>query len=144
MREYDCDFSGNCSSIDIKSKDSSSRRSNKCTWFVVRFFLLHIIMIFYEIDNASERVVQDALDKAKEGRTTIVIAHRLSTIRNADLIIALDKGEVIENGTHNDLMEQKGLYYELVTAQQRKEKNEDGDSSDEEIPYDLENKSKEE
>jgi ABC-type multidrug transport system fused ATPase/permease subunit len=101
-------------------------------------------MIFYEIDNASERVVQDALDKAKEGRTTIVIAHRLSTIRNADLIIALDKGEVIENGTHNDLMEQKGLYYELVTAQQRKEKNEDGDSSDEEIPYDLENKSKEE
>jgi ABC-type multidrug transport system fused ATPase/permease subunit len=101
-------------------------------------------MIFYEIDNASERVVQDALDKAKEGRTTIVIAHRLSTIRNADLIIALDKGEVIENGTHNDLMEQKGLYYELVTAQQRKEKIEDGDSSDEEIPYDLENKSKEE
>jgi ABC-type multidrug transport system fused ATPase/permease subunit len=101
-------------------------------------------MIFSEIDNASERVVQDALDKAKEGRTTIVIAHRLSTIRNADLIIALDKGEVIENGTHNDLMEQKGLYYELVTAQQRKEKIEDGDSSDEEIPYDLENKSKEE
>ncbi len=144
MIEYDCDFSGNCSSIDIKSQDSSSRRSNKCTWFVVRFFLLHIIMIFSEIDNASERVVQDALDKAKEGRTTIVIAHRLSTIRNADLIIALDKGEVIENGTHNDLMEQKGLYYELVTAQQRKEKIEDGDSSDEEIPYDLENKSKEE
>ncbi len=144
MIEYDCDFSGNCSGIDIKSQDSSSRRSNKCTWFVVRFFLLHLIMIFYEIDNASERVVQDALDKAKEGRTTIVIAHRLSTIRNADLIIALDKGEVIENGTHNDLMEQKGLYYELVTAQQRKEKIEDGDSSDEEIPYDLENKSKEE
>jgi len=142
MREYDCDFSGNCSSIDIKSKDSSSRRSNKCTWFVVRFFLLHILIIFYEIDNASERVVQDALDKAKQGRTTIVIAHRLSTIRNADLIIALDKGEVIENGTHNDLMEQKGLYYELVTAQQRKEKNEDDDSSDEELPEELDNESK--
>jgi ATP-binding cassette, subfamily B (MDR/TAP), member 1 len=74
------------------------------------------------VDNTSERVVQDALDKAKEGRTTIVIAHRLSTIRNADLIIALDKGEVCEHGDHNELMEQKGLYYELVTAQTQKEK----------------------
>ncbi len=62
------------------------------------------------------------MDRAKEGRTTIVIAHRLSTIRNADLIIALDKGEVIEHGTHDDLMEQRGLYYELVTAQTQKEK----------------------
>jgi ABC-type multidrug transport system fused ATPase/permease subunit len=97
----------------------------------------------FEIDNTSERIVQDALDKAKEGRTTIVIAHRLSTIRNADLIIALDKGEVIEYGTHDDLMEQKGLYYELVTAQQRKEKHEDGDSSDEEMPVELENDGKE-
>lgn len=76
-------------------------------------------------DNTSERVVQDALDKAKEGRTTIVIAHRLSTIRNADLIIALDKGEVLEHGSHDELMERKGLYYELVTAQQRKDSNED-------------------
>jgi len=99
--------------------------------------------IFYKIDNTSERVVQDALDKAKEGRTTIVIAHRLSTIRNADLIIALDKGEVIEHGTHHALMEQKGLYYELVTAQQRKEKSEDLDSSDDETPEGLDNESKE-
>jgi ABC-type multidrug transport system fused ATPase/permease subunit len=81
----------------------------------------------YEIDNTSERIVQDALDKAKEGRTTIVIAHRLSTIRNADLIIALDKGEVFEHGTHDDLMEQRGLYYELVTAQTQKEKEKEAD-----------------
>jgi ATP-binding cassette subfamily B (MDR/TAP) protein 1 len=87
-----------------------------------------------KIDNTSERVVQDALDKAKEGRTTIVIAHRLSTIRNADLIITLDKGEVIEYGTHNELMQRTGLYYESVTAQQRKEKHENPDSSDEDEP----------
>ena len=86
------------------------------------------------LDNTSERVVQDALDKAKEGRTTIVIAHRLSTIRNADLIIALDRGKVLESGSHDELMERKSLYYELVTAQQRKEKNQDGDSDDEEAP----------
>ncbi len=97
----------------------------------------------YEIDNTSERIVQDTLDEAKKGRTTIVIAHRLSTIRNADLIIALDKGEVMEHGTHDNLMEQKGLYYELVTAQQRK-KQEEGDSSDDEAPADLEDDGREE
>ena len=89
------------------------------------------------IDNTSERVVQDALDKAKEGRTTIVIAHRLSTIRNADLIFGLDQGRVIEHGTHVDLMEQKGLYYELVTAQTQKEKetevDPDSDHEDDEV-----------
>ena len=84
------------------------------------------------IDNTSERVVQDALDKAKEGRTTIVIAHRLSTIRNADLIIALEQGEVKEYGNHEDLLERKGLYYELVTAQQRKDEHGDDDGSDDE------------
>jgi len=89
--------------------------------------IIIIIIIFYGIDNTSERVVQDALDRAKEGRTTIVIAHRLSTIRNADLIIGLERGQVIEYGTHDDLMEQKGLYYELVTAQTQKEKEKEVD-----------------
>ncbi len=86
--------------------------------------------MMYKIDNTSERVVQDALDKAKEGRTTIVIAHRLSTIRNADLIIGLEKGEVVEYGTHDDLMEKKGLYYELVTAQTKKEKEKEKEEDD--------------
>jgi ABC-type multidrug transport system ATPase subunit len=81
------------------------------------------------IDNESERVVQDALDRAKEGRTTIVIAHRLSTIRNADLIIGLDRGHVVEHGTHEDLMEKKGLYYELVSAQSENEKNKADDAN---------------
>ena len=85
----------------------------------------------YKIDNTSERIVQDALDKAKEGRTTIVIAHRLSTIRNVDLIIGLEHGQVIENGNHDELMTQKGLYYELVTAQTEKEKEKEKEKEDE-------------
>jgi ABC-type multidrug transport system ATPase subunit len=61
-----------------------------------------------------------------------VIAHRLSTIRNADLIIGLERGEVIESGSHDELMERKGLYYELVTAQsQKEEKPDDSDSESE-------------
>lgn len=77
------------------------------------------------LDNASERVVQDALDRAKQGRTTIVIAHRLSTIRNADIIVSFDRGEVVEYGTHNELMEKKGLYYELVNAQSENDNDQD-------------------
>jgi ABC-type multidrug transport system ATPase subunit len=85
------------------------------------FLLFYINNIFEKIDNTSERIVQDALDKAKEGRTTIVIAHRLSTIKNADIIVGIEKGQVVEYGSHNELMQRKGLYYELVTAQTEKE-----------------------
>jgi ATP-binding cassette, subfamily B (MDR/TAP), member 1 len=69
------------------------------------------------LDAESESIVQAALDKARQGRTTIVIAHRLSTIKNADKIIAMKNGQVIETGTHEELMKNKGLYYELVNAQ---------------------------
>ena len=69
------------------------------------------------LDTESEKIVQQALDKAREGRTTIVIAHRLSTIQNADMIFAVDNGQVVEYGTHSELMDREGLYYELVTAQ---------------------------
>ena len=69
------------------------------------------------LDNKSEKVVQDALDKARLGRTTIVIAHRLSTIQTADVIIAISGGRVAECGSHAQLMDKEGLYYELVTAQ---------------------------
>ncbi|CAF1305591.1 unnamed protein product [Adineta ricciae] len=80
------------------------------------------------LDNQSERVVQDALDRAKQGRTTIVIAHRLSTIRNADIIVSLDRGNVVEYGTHNELIERKGLYYELVNAQSENEQSKENDN----------------
>uniref|UniRef100_A0A8C3L6M8 ATP-binding cassette sub-family B member 5 n=1 Tax=Chrysolophus pictus TaxID=9089 RepID=A0A8C3L6M8_CHRPC len=66
------------------------------------------------LDTQSEYVVQAALDKARTGRTTIVIAHRLSTIRTADTIAAFEKGIVVEQGTHSELMLQKGVYYSLV------------------------------
>ena len=69
------------------------------------------------LDAESESVVQQALDKAAQGRTTLVIAHRLSTIRNADMIVAMKDGQVVEVGKHDDLMEKNGLYYELVNAQ---------------------------
>nr|QUF59438.1 ATP-binding cassette transporter Abcb1-like1-2 [Brachionus angularis] len=68
------------------------------------------------LDYESERIVQEALDKAKIGRTTIIIAHRLSTIRNADLIAYLSDGQLMEIGTHEQLMTKKSLYYELVTS----------------------------
>uniref|UniRef100_A0AC34QSI0 p-glycoprotein n=2 Tax=Panagrolaimus sp. JU765 TaxID=591449 RepID=A0AC34QSI0_9BILA len=69
------------------------------------------------LDAESESIVQQALDKAREGRTTLVIAHRLSTIRNADKIVAMKGGKIIETGTHDELMAKKGLYHELVSAQ---------------------------
>ncbi|XP_009077778.1 PREDICTED: multidrug resistance protein 1-like, partial [Acanthisitta chloris] len=69
------------------------------------------------LDTQSESIVQAALDKARAGRTTIVIAHRLSTIRTADTIAGFEKGVVVEQGTHSELMLQKGLYYSLVMQQ---------------------------
>ncbi len=64
-------------------------------------------------------MVQSALERAAEGRTTIVVAHRLSTIQNATSITALVDGQVVESGTHSQLMEKEGVYYDLVMAQVR-------------------------
>ena len=69
------------------------------------------------LDTESEKIVQEALDKAREGRTTFIIAHRLSTIQQADVIFALENGLVAEKGTHSELLDSKGLYYELVNYQ---------------------------
>ena len=79
------------------------------------------------LDNESEKIVQDALDKAKIGRTTLIIAHRLSTIRNADLIVGFENGIVKEIGTHDELMELKGIYHQLCTSQTKENKNENDD-----------------
>lgn len=68
------------------------------------------------LDTESEKTVQVALDKAREGRTCIVIAHRLSTIQNSDIIVVMSQGAVIEKGSHEELMAQKGAYYKLVTT----------------------------
>ena len=69
------------------------------------------------LDTENEKVVQEALDKAREGRTTIVIAHRLSTIYNSDVIAVIHKGQVIESGTHSVLMAAQGTYHLLNSVQ---------------------------
>lgn len=63
------------------------------------------------------QIVQEALDKAREGRTCIVVAHRLSTIQNADVIAVLQNGVVVELGTHQQLLKKQGVYYSLINAQ---------------------------
>ena len=69
------------------------------------------------LDSESEKVVQNALDVAAKGRTTIAVAHRLSTIQKADVIYVIEKGKVVERGTHSELMALKGRYRELVSLQ---------------------------
>ena len=69
------------------------------------------------LDSASEKLVQEALEKLMQDRTSIVIAHRLSTIQKADKIIVMDKGQIIEQGNHKSLMKQDGAYKALVNLQ---------------------------
>eukprot|EP00727_Mastigamoeba_balamuthi_P008219 m51a1_g4018 putative multidrug resistance protein 1 (1740) ;mRNA; f:569158-581375 len=82
------------------------------------------LLIFDEatsaLDAESERIVQEAIDEVCRGVTCIIIAHRLSTVRNADMIVAFQSGRVAEAGTHDELMQKKGLYYRLVVKQQLK------------------------
>ena len=73
------------------------------------------------VDTRTERLIQKAFDQLMEGRTSFVIAHRLSTIRNADQVLMLKQGEIIERGTHTELLALKGEYYDLYMSQFRRE-----------------------
>ncbi|XP_030209850.1 bile salt export pump isoform X2 [Gadus morhua] len=84
--------------------------------------LLLLDMATSALDNESEATVQRALDKVRQGRTTISIAHRLSTIRNADVIVGFEHGRAVERGKHEVLMERKGVYFTLVTLQSQGDK----------------------
>ncbi len=69
------------------------------------------------IDTETESIIQKAIDKVLEGRTSFVIAHRLSTIKNADRILVIRDGKIVEEGSHKDLIRKKGYYYKLYTNQ---------------------------
>lgn len=71
------------------------------------------------LDTESERLIQESLATLMQGRTTFVIAHRLSTIRQADQILVVEAGEIVERGTHEELIVAKGRYYQLYTYQTR-------------------------
>ncbi len=83
------------------------------------------------IDTLTEKLIQDAIEKLMEGRTSFVIAHRLSTIRSADIILVVDDGKIVERGTHEELLAKRGLYYNLYVKQFREESysNEFSDNS---------------
>ena len=68
------------------------------------------------IDTRTERIIQESMDRLMHGRTTFVIAHRLSTVRNSDCIMVLEQGRIIERGTHDQLISEKGKYYQLYTG----------------------------
>ena len=69
------------------------------------------------VDTRTERLIEKGMDAIMEGRTVFVIAHRLSTVRNSKAIMVLEHGEIIERGDHEDLLAQKGRYYQLYTGQ---------------------------
>jgi len=98
---------------------SGGQRQRLC---IARAILLNPPLLILDeatsaLDTASEKLVQEALEKVMEGRTAIVIAHRLSTIRNADKIVVLDKGNIAEEGSHDELFDRKGHYYKLCNLQ---------------------------
>ena len=69
------------------------------------------------VDTRTEKLIQKAMDNLMEGKTSFIIAHRLSTIRNADNIIVIENGEIIEHGSHEELLKLKGYYYNTLNAQ---------------------------
>ena len=71
------------------------------------------------VDTRTERLIQKALENLLKGRTSFVIAHRLSTIRNADLLLVLDQGQIVERGKHDELLKRQGFYYNLYMSQFR-------------------------
>ena len=89
---------------------------------IARIMLTHPPMLILDeatssIDTRTEKLIEKGMDRLMESRTVFVIAHRLSTVRNSDAIMVLDHGQIIERGSHDELLEKKGRYYQLYTGQ---------------------------
>lgn len=105
--------------------DSLSQGQRQLLTIARVFLTIPKILILDEatssIDTRTEVLIQEAFGKLMEGRTSFIIAHRLSTIQNADLILVLVDGDIVEHGKHDDLMAARGVYYDMQTAQEKKE-----------------------
>ena len=106
----------------VLSESTSISAGQKQLLTIARAMLQNAPMLILDeatssVDTRTELQIQRAMDELTKGRTSFVIAHRLSTIKNADLILVLRDGDVIESGTHEELMSQNGFYYELYNSQ---------------------------
>jgi ATP-binding cassette subfamily B protein len=106
----------------LSDNGSSISKGQKQLLTIARAMLLDAHMLILDeatsnVDTRTEQRIQDAMRQLMKGKTCFVIAHRLSTIRSADNILVLDQGQVVEQGTHESLMAEKGHYYKLYNAQ---------------------------
>ena len=95
----------------------AEKRRSGTQAFQGRGWLLILDKMTSNVDTRTEMLLQKAMDKLMRGRTCFVIAHRLSTIVDADRILVINDGQIVETGTHRSLLEQKGFYYRLYTSQ---------------------------
>ena len=106
----------------ISDETANLSQGQKQLLCIVRAFLAnpHILLLdeaTSSVDTKTEVEIQKAMDNLMGGRTSFVIAHRLSTIKNADLILVMDKGTIVEKGSHQELLQQEGLYSEIYQSQ---------------------------
>ena len=107
---------------DVKERGNSLSTGQRQLISFVRAYVYNPkILVLDEatssIDTETEELIQEAIDKLTQGRTSIIVAHRLSTIKKADNIIVLDKGKIMEQGTHDELLKQNGIYRNLYEIQ---------------------------
>ena len=106
----------------VTGSGNSISKGQKQLLTIARAMLIHSPMLILDeatsnVDTQTEKRIQDAMLQLMQGRTCFIIAHRLSTITGADCILVMDKGRIVESGTHQELLNRKGTYYELYHAQ---------------------------